>query len=130
MAAENNPQTVPEQSAPEPQRSRTVHPPAEIIDGPDAIRVFVDMPGVDDLSADISLDRNVLTIRGTGRDAMAEGCELVHAEYAVGNYERAFTISDEIDRNGIDAVVANGVLELTLPKAKESASRKIEIRSA
>ena len=52
------------------------------------------------------------------------------SEYDAGDYERAFTLSDEIDRDRIDASVKNGVLRLTLPKAEPVKLRKINVKSA
>ncbi len=54
--------------------------------------------------------------------------EPVYAEYNVGHYTRAFTVSDKIDPNGISAELDEGVLTLTLKKAKEAVPRRIAIR--
>ena len=47
----------------------------------------------------------------------------------VGDYERAFTISDEVDRERIGAVVKNGALKLTLHKAPQAEVKKITVRT-
>ena len=49
----------------------------------------------------------------------------MHAEYREGNYERVFTLSDQVDGDRIDAVFKDGVLRLTLPKATPSPAKKI-----
>jgi HSP20 family molecular chaperone IbpA len=54
----------------------------------------------------------------------------VLTEYGVGDYQRAFTISEEVDRERIHASVKDGVLRLILPKAAMAKSRKIEVRGA
>jgi HSP20 family molecular chaperone IbpA len=59
-----------------------------------------------------------------------EGYSIVHAEYDVGDFERAFTISDEVDRDSIAATVKNGVLKVTLHKAEKVKARKIAITAA
>ena len=51
----------------------------------------------------------------------------VYTEYLVGNYARAFNLSGRIDRDGIAAQVDDGVLTLTLPKAKEAMPRRITV---
>jgi len=48
----------------------------------------------------------------------------------VGDYQRAFTISDEVDREKIEATVKNGVLRLTLHKAEQVKAKKIVIKAA
>jgi HSP20 family protein len=49
------------------------------------------------------------------------------AQYNVGHYARAFTLSNKIDQEKISAQVEDGVLTLTLPKVKEAQSRRIAI---
>jgi HSP20 family molecular chaperone IbpA len=105
-------------------------PRADIYESGEAITVVVDMPGVDETTVDITLENNVLTINGYVEPMKPEGHSLAHAEYRVGDFERAFTLSDEIDRDGIEAVVADGVLRLYLPKNTEARIRKIAIKTA
>lgn len=104
-------------------------PRADIYETDDAIHVLCDMPGVDENSIDITLDNNILTINGYVHAQRPEGYQLSYAEYRVGDYQRRFTLSDEIDRDGIEATLKDGVLRLRLPKAKP-ASRKIKVKSA
>jgi HSP20 family molecular chaperone IbpA len=57
-----------------------------------------------------------------------EGYRLAYAEYRVGDFHRRFTLSDQIDRNKIEAAVKDGVLRLHLPKA-EPTTRKIAVKT-
>ena len=104
-------------------------PRADIYETGEAITVVVDMPGVDETSVDITLENNVLTINGYVEPMQPEGHSLAYAEYRVGDFERAFTLSDQIDRDGIEAVVRDGVLRLQLPKNTEARMRRIAIRA-
>jgi len=54
--------------------------------------------------------------------------EPVYAEYNVGHFTRAFTLSNKIDQEGISAELADGVLTLTLKKSKAALPRRIDIR--
>ena len=107
--------------------ARVFRPHVDILDGEDAVLLIADMPGVDESSTDISLENNLLTIRGEVKPTEVPGHELVYAEYAQGNYERTFTLSAEIDRTKIEATIKDGVLRLTLPKQKEAQVQKIAI---
>ena len=102
-------------------------PRADIYETEEAITVVADMPGVDENSLDITLENNVLSIDGYVESFRPEGYSLTYAEYRVGDYQRAFTLSDQIDRDGIEAVVKDGVLRLHLPKITEARKRKIAI---
>jgi len=91
--------------------------------------LIADMPGIDEKNVHVDLDKNILTIRGAFAVETPEGCSLVHREYESGDYERAFTLGEQIDRTGIQATVRNGVLRLVLPKAKEVQPKRIEVKS-
>ena len=103
-------------------------PRADIYETDDEIVVVADMPGVDENTIDITLENRVLTINGYVEPTQPEGYSLAHAEYRVGDYERAFTLSDQIDREGITATVKDGVLRLYLPKITEARVKKIAIQ--
>jgi len=104
-------------------------PRADIYETGDEIVVVADMPGVDAKSLDITLENNVLTINGYVEPERPTGYSLTYSEYEVGDYQRAFTLSDQIDREGIEAILKGGVLHLHLPKVKEAKARKIEIKT-
>lgn len=102
-------------------------PRADVYETEDAIVVVADMPGVDENSVTITLEDNVLTINGLVEAEQPEGLSLVYAEYRVGDYVRAFTLSDQIERDKIEATVKDGVLRLHLPKVEEVKMRRIPI---
>ena len=104
-------------------------PRADIHETKDSLLVLADMPGVDEKSIDITIEKNILTIYGKVEPWKPEGCTLTYAEYEIGDFQRAFTISDEIDRDNIQAAVKNGVLHLTLPKSGKAKARKIEVKA-
>lgn len=111
-------------------RNRKVYvPKVDIYETREAMVLIADMPGVDEQSVDITLEKNILTITGNVEAAIYDGKTLAYAEYDTGDYQRAFTISDEVDRERITAMVKNGVLRLTLPKAEKSKVKKIAIKS-
>jgi HSP20 family molecular chaperone IbpA len=104
-------------------------PRADIYETDDEIVIVADMPGVDENSVDISLEDNVLTIDGKVELTPPEGYSLSLAEYRVGDYQRAFSLSDQIDREEITATVKDGVLRLHLPKLKEARTTKIAVQA-
>jgi HSP20 family protein len=111
-------------------RNRRVFVPhSDIYETKDRIFVLADMPGVDQQSIDITLEKNVLTIQGFTSSQGAEGLKLVYSEYPEGNYRRVFLLSEEVDREAIEATVKNGVLKLVLPKSMKAMARKIAVKS-
>lgn len=105
-------------------------PRVDIRETRDAMVLIADMPGVDEKSVDVTLEKNILTITGSVRPPVCANHRIVHAEYDVGDFERAFAISDEVDRDNIAAAVKNGVLRVTLHKAEKVKARKIAITAA
>jgi HSP20 family molecular chaperone IbpA len=127
---------VEKQEAQTPERverarpARVFTPRVDIRETKETIVVEADMPGVAEEDIDITLEQNVLTLRGTVQDHAPEGYACTYREYAVGDYERAFTITEDVDRDRIDATMKNGVLTLTLPKARPEPAKKISVKSA
>jgi len=109
---------------------RVFKPDVDIVERKDDTLLTADLPGVDEHSLDITLEKNVLTIKGTVNQNIPSGYRLTYAEYEVGDYERAFTLSDEVDKDRIQASVKNGVLRLVLPKSAAAKTRKIAVTAA
>src|SRR5215469_6280439 len=105
-------------------------PPADIYETNDAIVVMAEMPGVGPDGVDITLERRVLTIRGRSAANEHTGYQRVYNEYADGDYERVFTLSEAIDRDKIEATLRDGVLHLVLPKAEPARERRIELKTS
>lgn len=100
-------------------------PNVDILERKDEIVVTADLPGVDEKSLDITIEKNVLTINGQVDQDVPEPYRLAYSEYGVGDYQRAFTLSDEVDKERIKATMKNGVLRLVMPKAAAVRVRKI-----
>ena len=108
----------------------TFTPPTDIVETKDAVIMFLDMPGADPESLNVALEKQELRVSARAASAAPPGYTAMHAEYRDGNYERAFTLSDQIDGERVDAVFKDGVLRLTLPKASPSPAKKIEVKAA
>ena len=105
-------------------------PHADIIETDENIVIRAEMPGVDDDSVDVVLEKNVLSIDGTVVASHFDGYSLAYAEYEAGRYQRSFSLSDRIDRDNIEAAVSNGILSLTLSKIDLPQPKKIEVQAA
>ena len=139
MNNETNPSVKNDESNLHKQESATPHgseriqarkvyvPLVDIIDSEDSLFLVSDMPGVDQAGVDVIIEKNLLTIKGRVDDHVPEGFHLNYEEYGTGDYERTFTLPNEIDRNGVEAKIKDGVLTLTLPKMKQAAARKVAV---
>ncbi|HBH62545.1 MAG TPA: heat-shock protein Hsp20 [Nitrospiraceae bacterium] len=109
--------------------TRIYSPQVDIIERQEDIVVIADMPGVDEKSIDITLEKNVLTISGKVDAVIPKAHRLQLSEYGIGDYQRVFTLSEEIDRDKIHATVKNGVLKLVMPRAETAKTKKIPIQA-
>ncbi len=109
---------------------RTYTPAVDIYETNDAVVIVADMPGVDQNSLEVTLEKNVLSIYGHVQPYHPQGHNLVYCEYGVGDYYRSFIINEDVDWEHIQGTVNNGVLRLTLPKAAHARTRKIAVQTA
>ncbi|MFN0006565.1 MAG: Hsp20/alpha crystallin family protein [Planctomycetota bacterium] len=113
----------------ERMRERPVYTPrTDIYETEDAVVLVADMPGVDEKSIEVTLERNTLTITGRTQDVVPEGYRRAYAEFDRGDYQRSFALSAHADPNGIQASMKDGVLRVSVPKAKP-ALKKIPVIS-
>ena len=108
---------------------RAFIPKADIYETDKEIIILADIPGANEKTVDITLEKNILSITAYIEPLRTNGYEIAYAEYEEGDYQRSFRLSDEIDRDGIEATVSEGVLRLRLPKAESAKARKIAVTS-
>jgi len=111
-------------------RDRRLYTPrTDIYETKEDLVLVMDVPGADEKSVEIVLEKNVLTVNAFPRFERPEQLSLAYAEYGEGDYQRSFTVSSEIDREHIEAKVTNGVLYLRLPKAPAAKPHKIAVKA-
>ncbi len=105
-------------------------PAVDIFEQGEMTVILADMPGVAPDDIDVTLERQVLTLTGRVKRQAPEGYRRLSTEYREGDYSRAFTLSDAVDRKKIKADFRNGVLRLELPRAAEAKPKKIAVKAA
>lgn len=116
----------------EPTEERTeagtfYSPYTDVYESADAVVVEMDMPGVERSAVDVRVDDNILTITGNIDSEKYRGLEPIYTEYNIGNFTRRFTLSTKINAEAISARMADGVLTVQLPKAREAIAKRIEV---
>jgi len=104
-------------------------PKTDIYEAEDEIILIADIPGADQDSVDITLEKNVLSISALVDNDVHTGYDRIYSEYESGDYQRSFRLSDEVDQNKINAVVSNGELRLHLPKTEPVKAKKIKVKA-
>jgi HSP20 family molecular chaperone IbpA len=105
-------------------------PDVDILEQKDGFVVFADLPGVDESSVDVHLEKGTLRLDAQLATLPGSDWRPIHSEYRFGSYHREFRISEDIDATGVTARMSNGVLELHLPKSEEHKPRTIPVQSA
>lgn len=116
-----------ERAAESARGTRIYRPLTDIAEAPDGVTMTLEMPGVAADDVEIALEKRVLTIKGRARLTNAEAFELAYAEYGEGDYQRVFTLSEDLDGARIAATMRDGVLTLTLPRAEAARPQRIKV---
>ena len=108
---------------------RSFVPRVDIFETEDSFVLLADMHGVSEDSGDITLERNQLVIKGYVNKIDLSDYEQRYREYAIGDFKRSFNLSDEVNKDDIEATLTNGVLRISLTKVENAKSRKIAVRT-
>jgi HSP20 family protein len=104
-------------------------PAVDIAEKENEYEVNVELPGVSKDDVKITVESNVLTIRGEKKQeekTTKNGYRRIERSY--GSFQRSFRLPDTINAGKIDAVYKDGVLTVTLPKAEEAKPKQIEVK--
>lgn len=105
------------------------HPSFDISETDEHVHVKADLPGIDVKDLDISIENNVLTVRGEKKQEKEDKSESYHrVERYYGTFSRSFTLPTTVKEDEIEAVYKDGVLALTIPKSEASKRKKIEVK--
>lgn len=92
-------------------------PLSDIAETKDEYQVSVELPGLKDEDVEISLEDNVLTIKGEKKqEETKEERNYHYAERSYGAFERSISLPDNIKADAISATFNNGVLNISIPK--------------
>jgi HSP20 family protein len=105
--------------------------PTDVSEDENSLRITMELPGVEPNDVRLSLENNVLTIRGEKKHQLDDTNERVHRfERTYGMFERTFVLPNTVDSERIDARYENGVLQVTIPKAERAKPREIRVNAS
>jgi len=111
-------------------QSLDLMPAADIHETKDGAVLYLDLPGVNKDSLDISVDSDVLTVKGGLNLNTPKDLNPNYMDVHAGTYSRKFTLSSELDSSKIEANLKDGVLKLVIPRSEKHKPRKIEVKAA
>ena len=107
-------------------------PAVEISEGKNAWRLTAELPGLSEKNVEVVLADDVLTLRGEKKQEREESGTNFHiSERSYGSFTRSFVLPEGVDRTGIGAAFAKGVLTVTLPKKPDAQveEKRIEVKA-
>jgi HSP20 family protein len=103
-------------------------PSVDVFENDDKIVLEAELPGMKADEVDVSIENNVVTIKGERKFEKKEEKDNYHRiERSYGSFTRSFTLPRTVTGDEASADFENGVLKITLPKREEARARKIEI---
>ena len=111
--------------------SRPWVPPVDIQETENELIVKADVPDMDMKDIDVRMENGTLTLRGQRKfeaKKIEGGWHRVERSY--GTFERAFTLPDTVDPEGVKADYKNGVLTVVLPKKEVAKPRQVKVEVA
>lgn len=115
--------------APDVEVATTWAPAVNIFEDQEEVAVTADLPGMKKEDVEITLENNVLTLRGHRRLEDEDKRENYHrVERAYGTFARSFTLPNTVNSEKISAEYTDGVLQIHLPKREESKPRQISVK--
>jgi len=103
-------------------------PAVDIREQDDQFLIQADLPGIDPKDVEITMDRNMLTLKGERRHESEAGKNgYRRVERAHGTFYRRFSLPETADAGRIEARSDNGVLTITIPKQEKAQPRRITV---
>ena len=120
----------------EPPRLRVRHatraawPLTNVFETKEAFLVKAEVPGLAEGDVSVTVEEDSLVVRGERKIAVPEGYRVHLRERAPGAFTRKLPLPGRIDADGVSASLSEGVLTVTLPKAKEALPRQISVKTS
>ena len=103
-------------------------PSVDIYENKDNIVLEAELPGMKQEDFDLSIENNVITLRGERKFEKTDETDNYHrVERSYGSFTRSFTLPQTVSAEGATAEYNNGVLRVTLPKREETKARRIQV---
>jgi HSP20 family protein len=120
-----------EEQAPRERKSwwePVLSPRTDIVEAGDHFLLEVELPGVPADAVILEVEDDELRISGERSEKEIGKPDYLMRERRPGSYSRAFRLGSQIDREGIEGKMTDGVLKVRIPKHKSALPRRISIR--
>jgi HSP20 family protein len=113
----------------ERRRDRFAWPPTNVFETKEAFLVKADVPGLSQGDVSVSVEDDVLVVRGERKVEVPAGYQVHLRERAPVAFTRKLPLPARVDASAVTATLEHGVLTVTLPKSKEALPRQIAVKA-
>ena len=107
--------------------ARGTYPPINVGSTPDQVDVYLFAAGLDPASLDISIQRNLLSIKGERKLRPEPGITYYRKERYDGGFSRVITLPDDVDPDKVEAKYQDGVLHVIIGRRESAKPRQIQV---
>ena len=105
-------------------------PRADIIETETGLTIRYELAGFELDDLEVTLDGNVLTVKGSRTGTIPEGAAYRLRELPEGRFSRSIRVAKHLDPDSVEARFSKGILEVTLDKRADVLPRTIQVRTA
>jgi HSP20 family protein len=102
-------------------------PPVDIFETAETIVIRVEVPGIEQQALDVEIKDNNLIVQGDRKFEEGEGRNYHRVERSYGTFRRVFSVPMMVRQDQIQAVLKNGVLEITLLKEEKAKPKRVQV---
>jgi HSP20 family protein len=119
-------------SAPGAIRSlpRGAFPAVNVEHSADKVDVYLFAPGIEPQALQVSIQQNLLTVKGERRVAVNDRATYYRQERFDGTFQRSITLPEDVNPEAIEARYRDGILHISVRRREAARPRQIEVKSA
>jgi HSP20 family protein len=104
-------------------------PAVDVAEQDGEFQVKIELPGVSKDDVKITMQDNILTIRGEKKqEKESKGSNYHRVERSYGSFQRSFTLPTSVKADKVEATYGDGILSIKLPKAEEAKPKQIDVK--
>jgi len=108
-------------------RNSTI-PSVDVYEDDKAYHVEAELAGYDEKDVNVNVEKHVLHISSEKKHEKKDERKYIVSERSYTRFDRAFSLPESVDEDGIKAEFKNGVLDVTLPKKPVETPKRIEVK--
>jgi HSP20 family protein len=102
--------------------------PLDVIEDEGKVTIKAAVPGINPEELDVSIENNVLTIKGEHKsEEVSENAKVFRRENSYGAFSRSIRLSPQLNQEAVNATFKNGFVTITIPKLEEEKPKSLRI---